>query len=232
MNGLPAVKGFIETSFVDWQGRMASVVFLPRCNFRCPYCHNHRLVTDPEQYRTLELEGIFAKLEGLRGWVDGVCISGGEPTIHTFLPQFLEEFKARGWPVKLDTNGSKPKMVETILMTGLAEAFSVDVKAPLESIPYRKNAGRGADPASVARTLAILADWGVDVEVRTTVHPALLTVDECVRLRTQVSEIFGRPVKIKWQLCRGDDTLDPSLASEHALKLADFDRLVEEIEEA
>jgi His-Xaa-Ser system radical SAM maturase HxsC len=77
----PSIKGFLETSFVDWPGRMASVVFLPGCNFRCPYCHNHALVLDPGAVATWPLEVVLAKLSGMKGWVDGVCVTGGEPTL-------------------------------------------------------------------------------------------------------------------------------------------------------
>jgi pyruvate formate lyase activating enzyme len=119
MDGLPAVKGFIETSFVDWAGKVASVVFLPRCNFSCPYCHNHRLVSYPESYRTFALEEVLERMEGLRGWVDGVTVTGGEPTIHRELPKFLKIFRERGWELKLDTNGSNPAMLEELISLGL-----------------------------------------------------------------------------------------------------------------
>jgi len=79
------IKGFLEASFVDWPGKVAAVLFLPRCNFRCPFCHNHSLVENPEGHEDIPLTYIMARLAELGGWVDGVCISGGEPTIHPFL---------------------------------------------------------------------------------------------------------------------------------------------------
>ncbi|MCJ7664437.1 MAG: hypothetical protein MUO24_09375, partial [Desulfobacterales bacterium] len=69
------IKGFLETSFVDWPGKVASVLFLPGCNFRCPFCHNHLLVVNPEGYEDIPLAYIMARLAELEGWVDGVCIS-------------------------------------------------------------------------------------------------------------------------------------------------------------
>src|SRR3972149_2513723 len=89
------IKGFSETSFLDWPGKLCSVLFLPHCNFRCPYCHNHPLVFHPEQYATVPMEDILARLHSLRTWIDGVCLTGGEPTLHTDLPLLVREIKQR-----------------------------------------------------------------------------------------------------------------------------------------
>jgi pyruvate formate lyase activating enzyme len=231
MNGLPAVKGFIETGFVDWAGKVASVVFLPRCNFSCPYCHNHRLVSDPESYRTFDLDEVLERMEALRGWLDGVTVTGGEPTIHKELPSFLKVFKERRWKVKLDTNGSNPAMLGELIDGGLISAVSLDVKAPLEEIPYRRNAGRGADPCAVRRSLELLARSEVPAELRTTVHTGLLSVAEMARIITQTSEIFGCYKAIKWQACQVSDTLDPSLPKNGASDRETLSRLVLEAEE-
>ncbi len=217
---LPEIKGFLETSFVDWAGRVAAVVFLPRCNFCCPYCHNHALVRCPESLRTFGLEEVLDRLEAMRGWVDGVCVTGGEPTVHGGLPELLREFSGRRWPVKLDTNGSRPEVLEGLLASGALEAASVDVKAPLESIPYRRNAGPGADPAAVLRSLELLAGSGIPVEARTTVHPALLSRSEVLRLAGQVGAVLGRcggEGRLTLQRCRVEDTLDPALRDEAPL---------------
>ncbi len=231
MGGLPAVKGFLETSFIDWPGKVASVVFLPRCNYRCPYCHNHQLVNSPESYRSWDLEEIFEKLEALRGWVDGVCVTGGEPTIHPELPALLREFKKRGWPVKLDTNGSNPALVNSLIDEGLVDSISLDIKAPLEEIPYRRNTGKGGDPAEVTKTLSLIALSNIPLEVRTTVHPALLSFEECLRLSRQVDDITDKKTRIKWQLCKVGETLDPALGDMPAPDEEEFGSWIEKIEE-
>ncbi|HJX60180.1 MAG TPA: radical SAM protein, partial [Thermodesulfobacteriota bacterium] len=100
------IKGFLETSFLDWPGKLCSVLFLPRCNFRCPYCHNHPLVLHPERYASIPLEDVLGRLQSFRGWIDGVCITGGEPTLERGLPHLIHELKGQGFSVKLDTNGS------------------------------------------------------------------------------------------------------------------------------
>ncbi|MDW7709124.1 MAG: anaerobic ribonucleoside-triphosphate reductase activating protein [Deferrisomatales bacterium] len=215
---VPELKGFLELSFVDWPGRVTAVVFLPRCNFRCPYCHNHPLVLAPEQVATVPLEAVLARLDALRGWVDGVCVTGGEPTLEPRLPELLAVFRSRGLGVKLDTNGSRPAVLASLLAGGLLESVALDVKAPLEPIPYRRNAGAGADPAQVATSLELLARAEIPLEVRTTVHPSLLSQEEVRRLAAQVGAACAvrrgpaaEPVRFTLQRCRGEDLLDGRL---------------------
>ena len=89
------IKGFLETSFIDWPGKIVSVLFLPHCNFRCPYCHNYGLVLNPEQYQTISVGYILHRMSTLTGWVDGICITGGEPTLFPSLAELIGIFKAR-----------------------------------------------------------------------------------------------------------------------------------------
>ncbi len=211
---LPEIKGFLELSFSDWPGRVASVVFLPGCSFRCPYCHNHRLVTEPGSLASWPPREVFARLDRLDGWVDGVCVTGGEPTLHPGLAALLERFRSRGLGVKLDTNGSRPRVIEALLARGLVEEVSLDVKAPLEPVPYRRNAGSGSAAGAVGRTLEVLLDSPLPLELRTTVHPALLGLEELLRLARDLGRrTAGRSPRVRWTLqrCRTDETLDPAL---------------------
>ncbi len=224
---LPELKGFLDSSFVDWPGQVAAVVFLPGCNFRCPYCHNHTLVLAPEGLETVRLEEVLARLEGLRGWVDGVCVTGGEPTLHPGLPDLLAVFRARGLAVKLDTNGSRPEVLAGLLAQGLVDAVALDLKAPLEPIPYRRNGGPGADPEGVRRSLGVLARSGLPVEIRTTVHPALLSAEEVGRLAAEAgAALAAHPgpgaVRFTLQRCRTGETLDPALGELPVLDPEEF----------
>ncbi len=218
------IKGFLQTSFIDWPGKVASVVFLPGCNYRCPYCHNHLLVTDPQKLISFEMHQVLQQMETLRGWVDGVCVTGGEPTMNGGLVYLLEQFKKNNWEVKLDTNGSRPQVLENLIERELVSAFSVDVKAPLEPIPYRRNAGNGSDPELVRESLEIIAESGLPVELRTTVHPHLLSLSEVVRMAEQTLEIFGPGRNHKLQQCRVDDVLDPELKRHEPLDRETLDQ--------
>ena len=114
------IKGFIETSFVDWPGKVASVIFLPQCNFRCPYCHNYDLVLDPDQFPTVPLQHILTRLRHYGRWIDGVCITGGEPTLFPDLKQLILTLRSEHMLIKLDTNGSRPRILKRLLQDGFA----------------------------------------------------------------------------------------------------------------
>ncbi|GAB4256436.1 MAG: anaerobic ribonucleoside-triphosphate reductase activating protein [Deferrisomatales bacterium] len=215
---------------------MASVVFLPGCNFRCPYCHNHPLVLRPQEHGTWPLAEVLDRMDRLQGWVDGVCVTGGEPTGHRGLPLLLGTFKGRGWAVKLDTNGSDPGALRSLLRAELVDAVAVDVKAPLEPIPYRRNAGASADPEAVRQTLELLAATPLPLEARTTVHPALLSRQELCRLAGQVGRILGRRggAAARWtaQRCHTADPLDPALRERGAQDPETFEQWAAEAQAA
>ena len=126
-----SIKGFIKTSFLDWPGQVCSVVFLGGCGFRCRACHNPQLVLDPASLPDFPLEEIFQYLEQRAGWIDGVTVTGGEPTSDRHLPDLLKAFRLRRLKIKLDTNGSRPDVLEKLIANDLVDAVFMDVKAPL-----------------------------------------------------------------------------------------------------
>lgn len=170
--GLPEIKGFLETSFLDWRGSIASVLFLPGCNFRCPYCHNHQLVSAPESLLSLPADGVLARLRPFAGWIDGVVISGGEPTLHAGLAELCAAIKGLGFAVKLDTNGHRPQVVEDLAARGLVDMVAMDLKAPLEQAAYDRAAGRPVDLGRIRRTRDFLIASGLAHEFRSTIWPA------------------------------------------------------------
>jgi pyruvate formate lyase activating enzyme len=167
----PPIKGFIETSFVDWRGTVAAVLFLSGCNLACPYCHNYTLVSDPDSYLTLEAGVVLARLKEFAGWIDGVVVSGGEPTLHPGLGKLLRLIKQAGFAVKLDTNGLRPGVVRELCAEGLVDVVAMDVKAPLEPLAYARAAGRAVDLGALAETIAFLKGGGSAHEFRSTIWP-------------------------------------------------------------
>lgn len=138
----PVIKGFIETSFLDWRGLISAVLFLPGCNFACPYCHNFTLVSDPDSLMSLPLDSVLDRLRPFVGWIDGVVVSGGEPTLHPGLEELLGLIHQEGFQVKLDTNGYRPEVVKRVVEAGLVDMVAMDVKAPLEPWPTAAVAAR------------------------------------------------------------------------------------------
>jgi len=166
------VKGLVEVSLLDWPGRVATVLFLPGCNFRCRYCHAGDLLEDGGEF--LPLEGIFDYISRQEGWIDGVVLSGGEPTLHPGLGDLAREIKSRGLGVKLDTNGTMPGVLRALLDERLLDGVSMDVKAPLDG-RYSRITQTEPDLDAVSESIDLLMASEVDCEFRTTVAPSLLS---------------------------------------------------------
>jgi pyruvate formate lyase activating enzyme len=167
------IKGFLETSFVDWTGKICSVVFTPGCNFRCPFCHNHELVLAPHHFETVPEEHVLGRLKTFRGWIDGVCITGGEPTLQPDLKDFIRRLKETGVEVKLDSNGTQPEILAELAEEGLVDYVAMDVKGPLNHIDYSRASGAPAPLDAVLKSIAFLKRGLVAYEFRTTVVPGL-----------------------------------------------------------
>ena len=180
------IKGFLETSFLDWPGRLAAVVFLGGCNFRCPFCHNAELVLAPHAIPSIPLPAVLERLRPLRGWVDGVVVSGGEPTLSPRLPELLGRIRAAGYEIKLDTNGSHPEILAKLLARGLLQAVDMDLKAPLEPAAYEALAGVPVRLELIRASIDVIRLSGLPHRFRTTYVPGLLDPGAVGRLRAVV----------------------------------------------
>ncbi len=123
------ILGLQKLTLLDYPGHIAAIVFTGGCNFRCPFCQNSSLVLSPEAEPEISEEDFFRFLRKRRGLLDGICVTGGEPTLHADLPEFLASVKSAGYLVKLDTNGTNPAMLRTLLADGLLDYAAMDVKA-------------------------------------------------------------------------------------------------------
>jgi len=216
MNNNFGIKGFISTSLVDWPGKICSVVFLAGCGFRCPACHNPRLVLDPRALQDYPLEEICRSLSNRSKWIDGVTVTGGEPTARKNLPYLLRILRQYGVKIKLDTNGSNPQMLEDLMRSGLIDAVSMDVKAPLDSAAYSAVAGVPIDIDMIKRSILLLLRSPIEATFRTTVIPGLVEEPELARIR----ESLGDVPRFIVQSFRSRETLDPSF-----VQIREFDRL-------
>ncbi len=222
------IKGFLETSFLDWPGKICSVIFLPYCNFRCPYCHNHPLIFNPEEFPSVSLDLIINRLNTLRDWIEGICITGGEPTIHKELPYLIGEIKRNGFMVKLDTNGSNPRMLEELINRDLIDFVAMDVKAPLDTMSYRRSIGVQSDIEPILRSIHILKQGKVDFEFRMTVVPGLHNEEDVRILAGQLRA--GK--RFKLQNFNPETPLDPSFKSVIPFdlqRLKKIERIVQEV---
>ena len=160
------IVGIQKLTLLDYPGKVACTVFLDGCNFRCPFCHNAELLTDAEPVMTPE--ELLAFLKKRQGILEGVCITGGEPTIHPELPRLLRSIRALGYPIKLDTNGYRPQTLRGLLEEGLADYVAMDLKNSPEG--YGDAVGLPApDMSRVGESIRLLMESAVDFELRTTV---------------------------------------------------------------
>ena len=167
------ITGLNKLTLLDYPGKMACTVFLAGCNVRCPFCHNASLVLAPSTQPQMEEEEFFAFLDKRKGVLEGVCITGGEPTLRADLCDFIKKIKDKGFCVKLDTNGTNPDVVEKLLP--IVDYFAMDIKNSKDS--YAQTVGvSNFDIVSVERSVELLMNSASDYEFRTTVVSELHTL--------------------------------------------------------
>jgi len=192
-------SGLQKTSLADFPDRVASVLFTPGCNLRCPFCHNWRVVVEPKP-PFLNEETILKILDERKGFVDSVVVSGGEPTIHRDLPRLLAKLKDRGFMIKLDTNGFNSQVLEECLP--FVDFVALDVKTSLGKYG-RLGAG---DTGEFVRTVEMLKTGKVDYEFRATVVPGFVDAEDVPR----IGELVRGARAFVFQQFVAGDTLDKS----------------------
>ena len=213
-------RGLVKFTLVDYPGKIGCIVFSGGCNLRCPFCHNPCLVLDPASQPRVTEKEFFHFLERRKGLLEGVVFSGGEPLLQPDAPEMIGKVRAMGYAVKIDTNGTLPDRVRTVLDTCGADAFGIDCKAP--KAMYQAMTG-SSDPdvaEKVYKSIKMALDSGAEVDIRTTVHRALL--DEKA-LETIYKELTAAGVKT-WTLQQYNpvEVIDDELSSKPTFTDADL----------
>jgi pyruvate formate lyase activating enzyme len=219
---LPPIKGFLETSFIDWPGKLCAILFVGGCNFRCPFCHNHPLVLAPEGMETIAFEEIMSRLAARKNWLAGICISGGEPTLSPGLPTMIARLKAEGWAIKLDTNGSRPEVLARLLAGNLLDMVAMDVKTVLVQEKYERCAGGPVDLGAIRKSIDLLTRSTISHEFRMTVAPALHTEEDVMAWARQFD---GTRARLTLQNFNPRTTLDARYEKEQGFGPEIFSRL-------
>lgn len=173
------ISGLQKTTLLDYPNRVAATIFLGGCNMRCPFCQNYSLLEHP--CCNFKPEEILAFLEKRKEILDGVCISGGEPTLHQELPEFLSQIKHLGYDIKLDSNGSKPQVLQSLIEQKLVDYVAMDVKGPLTSYS-RFCGGDFTDTEAVSHSINLLKSNRIPYEFRTTVAKGLHSREDILAL--------------------------------------------------
>lgn len=172
------LAGWLPAGMLDWPGRLSATIFLGGCDFRCPFCHNAALISAPTE--PAAWSGLAEHLEAKRGWLDGVVITGGEPTTDPDLVRTLEYFAEMHMPVKLDTNGNNPDVLETVLAAGLVSYVALDIKTAFDR--YDELTGARDAGSRVSRSVELIVTSGVPHEFRTTAYPGAMMLDDLVEI--------------------------------------------------
>lgn len=216
------ISGLQKLTLLDFPGKTACTVFTYGCNFRCPFCHNALLVTEKNevQYSTEEILG-FLKMR--KGILDGVCITGGEPLLQKDIGEFISEIKKMGYAVKLDTNGSFPEVLESIINAGIIDYVAMDIKNRKEK--YSETVGISVDIKAIEKSVEILKRGRVDYEFRTTVSKEFHTADDIISIAKWIS---GNSKYFLQQYVPSDNLIGEELTAYSKEEMLDFMRYASE----
>lgn len=180
------IGGLIKFSMIDFPGKVSAILFTRGCNLRCAYCHNPELLeynaAQPDALTEAELQEF---LEKRKGRLDGIVITGGEPTLQPDLAEFCAKLKKMGFLVKLDTNGTNPTVVENLLKQKLVDFIAMDLKAPFAK--YEAVCQRPVDIAKIKQTMALIKQYNIPHQYRTTYYKEVLNDDDIKELQTLVN---------------------------------------------
>jgi len=222
------IAGLQKTTLLDYPGKIACIVFLAGCNFRCPWCYSSELVLPlkiVKQPRISEQE-FFDFLRTRKGLLDGVVICGGEPTINKELPVFIEKIKKLGFSVKLDTNGSNPKMLKDLVDTKLIDYVAMDIKASQTNPAYKNLMTEGITMDNIRESVDFLKKGNIDFEFRTTVVNTVHTKEDFLEIAKWIG---GPSIKYYLQNFRAEKTIDPEFEKVESFKKQFLEEIAKEI---
>ena len=181
------IGGLQKLTLIDYPGKIACTVFLAGCDYRCPWCYNPELVLPEEIEKSPEIseKDFFNFLRERKGLLEGVCITGGEPTLNKDLPEFCQKIKKMGYSIKLDTNGSNPEMLKNLINKKLVNYVAMDIKAPQEKYKEAIGFKKRSFPYLLDRineSIDILKQGKIDYEFRSTMIPGLLGKEDIIEI--------------------------------------------------
>ncbi len=179
------IAGFQKLTLLDFPGKTAATLFTPGCNFRCPFCHNASLVIRTDEAEHYGEEEVLSYLKKRKGVLDGICITGGEPLLQKDIADFMSKVRELDYKIKLDTNGSFPEKLRSLVSAGLVDYVAMDIKNSREK--YAETVGiEGFDTSAVEESVAYLLSGAVDYEFRTTVVDELHAEEDIENLASWI----------------------------------------------
>ncbi len=216
------IGGFQKFSLIDYPGKISAIVFTQGCNFRCPYCHNPELVNVTT--KPMDVWEILSFLETRKGKLDAVEITGGEPTLQKDLVDFARKIKEMGFLLKLDSNGTNPDVLRTLLNEGLVDYIAMDVKAPLEK--YKDVVRVDVDVSKIRESIDLIKNNAPDYEFRTTIVKSLLSKEDIEEI---AKTIEGSKIYVLQKFIPSK-TLDPEFIHEETYSDEELTELAKKLE--
>ena len=219
------IKGIYKTTLIDYPGRISAAIFTGGCNLRCRYCHNPSLVIPGQDEHTFSEDDVLDLLKKRKNIIEGLAISGGEPTLNEDLGSFIEKVKELSIDVKLDTNGLNPSMIADLLNRELLDYVALDVKTSPDK--YSDLTGRDINFSTIVQSINALRESGVDFEIRTTCIPGFVTIDDFHAIKETIGYV---PRYALQQFVADNDLVDNNLrkVQPYPVKiLYDFKKFVE-----
>ncbi len=221
------ISGIQKFSILDFPGKMSCIVFTPGCNFRCSFCYNPEFVL-PEEIKKISdsfipEEAFFNFLDQRKDLLDGVVITGGEPTVIADLPNFMAKIKKKGFLVKLDSNGNKPDVLKEVFDKKLVDYIAMDIKTSLEK--YQELSGADAKPENIKESIELIMKSGVPYEFRSTIvreiHP-----EEVLK---EMAKLIDGADRYFMQAFRPGQTLDPTVSDYKPYDEKEMKRIADDI---
>jgi len=216
------IAGIQKTTLIDYPGKIAATVFLSGCNFRCPWCYSSELVL-PEKIKkqpSISKKEFFSFLNKRKGLLDAIVICGGEPTINNDLPDFIKEIKKLGYLVKLDTNGSNPKMLRQLISERLIDYVAMDIK-----LPKKRYSELFLSIDDIQKSIDMLKKDNIDYEFRSTVLPDVHTKKDILSMAKWISGAK----KYYLQNFKSEKTIDPKFEQAKSYSEEDLNSIKQEI---
>lgn len=216
------ICGLNKTTLLDYPGMVAATVFVGGCNFRCPFCQNGALVLHPQTEPALDPEEILNFLKKRQGILDGICVTGGEPTLAPELPDFFKEVKDLGYQIKLDTNGTRPEIVKDLAKERLIDKVAMDIKTCPERYAILSGIST-PDMSAIFETVDFLMTGSLDYEFRTTVVKELHDESDFLKIGDWLS---GAKAYYLQAYKESSDVLQPGFNSYSLEELQHFQKLL------
>ena len=218
--------GYQKLTLIDYPGKIATTVFTVGCSFRCPFCHNPELVLASQFPAPNNMEEeFFDFLKKRKGKLEGVCITGGEPTIQSDIIDFIKKIKSMGFLVKLDSNGTRPDVLKKVIQERLVDFIAMDIKNSLKN--YSRTVGNEADTERIRLSVEMIMNSGIDYEFRTTVVPGIHTEKDF----DEIAKWIKGAKSYYLQEFRDFKIIDPKLKKNKKSVSLDLDKIAKNISE-